>query len=133
MALQKWLKLCYGIKGDTVRAAIKPPFTNMEWDNATKALLTMCADGMSNEDSDRPLTGGVLLRKRKVVWRSREPQSFLRSVRFHMGHQMSAVYADQDDPLIGIRPAPPCLPENFYDQEYVKGLSISAREQLNMK
>ena len=93
----------------------------------------MRADGMSSEDSECPTTGGILLRKRKAVWRSRELQEFLKAVRLSMGQLILLPYAEQDEPLLGMRPAPPGLSATLYDPEYVRNLSITAREQLNVK
>jgi len=109
------------------------PLTNVELDNALGALLIMRADGMSSEDSEVPATGGIILRKRKPVWRSKELQDFLQAVRSHIGHVTQLGYAEQGEPCLSTRPAPSCLPANCYDEQYVQGLSISAREQLNMK
>jgi hypothetical protein len=134
MSLQKWLALCDAVKDHRVRAATALPFTDVVWDNAFKGLLIMHADGMSSEESDVPVAGGKLLTKRKAAWRSKGLQDFLRTVRSHMKVGIQLAYAAQDDePLLGTRPAPAGLEAPFYDEEYVMGLSIAAREDLNMQ
>ena len=103
------------------------------WSSVFKALLTMCADGMSSEDSEIPVTGGTHLRKRNAIWRSKELQGFLRTIRSHMTYNICLIYAAQDQPLPSRRAAPACLAATFYDQVYVAGLSTAARAQLNIQ
>lgn len=93
----------------------------------------MRADGMSSEDSQTPVTGGVLLRKRSAAWRSKALQEFLRFVRLHMAYGIHLVYVAQEQPPPGRRAAPAGLAAELYDQEYVKGLSVAARAQLNIQ
>ena len=106
-------------------------FTQAQWDNVFGALQTMRADGMSSEDSDTPLSGGVVLRKRNAAWRSEQLQDFLDAVRLHNGLAIEVPYVDKGSP--GMRPAPAGLSAAFYAPEYLMGLSPTAREELNIK
>jgi len=135
MTLQKWLALCHAVKDQDVKArmTINIAFTEVQWDNAFKNLLIMRADGMSSEDSEIPITGGGLLKKRKAVWRSRELREFLKVVRSNMGLVIQVPYAEQVEPLLSMRPAPAGLSINLYDAEFVRKLSTAAREQLNVQ
>lgn len=133
MSLQKWLALCAAVNDETVRADTGLPLTDVVWDNAFMTLLVMFADGMSSEESEIPVAGGILLKKRTATWRSKGLQDFLKTVRSHMKVGISLAYAEQEEPLLGMRPAPAGLAAAFYDEEYVKGLSITAREDLTMQ
>ena len=88
---------------------------------------------MSSEESCTPDTGGILLKKRKVVWRSKQLQGFLKTVRSHMAHTIKLPYADLDKPILSMRPAPAGLTVNFYDPDYLMNLSNTAREQLDVQ
>jgi len=50
-----------------------------------------------------------------------------------MGQVILLPYAEQDEPLLGTRPAPPGLSASLYDPEYVQNISTTAKEQLNVK
>ena len=86
----------------------------------------MHADGMSSEDSETPVTGGLLLKKRKAVWRSKELQDFLKAVKPQIESVIQLPHAELAEPLPG-------LSAHFYDPEYLKNLSPAAREQLKLK
>ena len=57
----------------------------------------------------------------------------LKTVRLSMGQVILLPYAEQDEPLLGTRPAPPGLSASLYDPEYVQNISTTAKEQLNVK
>ena len=133
MALQKWLVLCYGVTSEKFRDAIPLELTPVQWGHIFSTLLAMHADGMSSEDSESPVTGGLLLKKRKAVWRSKELQDFLKEVQPQIKSVINIPYAELPEPLPSRRPAPPGLTSNFYDPEYLENLSPAAREQLNLK
>ncbi len=133
MASQKWLVLCHAVTSASTRATTPLKFTPVEWTNAFSTLLTMRADGMSSEDSDIPVTGGLLLKKRKAVWRSKQLQDFLKALKPQIACVIHLPYAELAEPLPSRRPAPPGLVANFYDSEYLKNLSPAAREQLKLK
>lgn len=133
MALQKWLVLCYAVTSERNRDAIPLKLTQVEWGHIFSTLLAMRADGMSSEDSERSVTGGLLLKKRKAVWRSKELQDFLKKMQPQIKSVIDLPYVELPEPLPSRRPAPPGLTSNFYDPEYLKNLSPVAREQLNLK